>query len=560
MTTIVSLRDSMKFEKDHPGLFDVSLAGMLVVFDKRYYIVFIPKYSTTEFCQGKTMRWGIAWTFDKTVNFPKSLFQQSKKEKPPLIYPIPEDITDVKYDLVCIFQSLKELLKELKINFKELVNTETLKTLDISAKENTWSHQRRKRRGQLRQTDSKPTEKKVARETTSTKDTEQMTSAVVKGELTSTVVTGPRQSTSTIKTENVTSTALKGEITSTKVAGKKDFSKSTVQTKSLVTGEVTSDIPTCTSNSSSLQQANSTPCENCNEESVKNSESTCTCDSSKKEEHVNECTSKIDSECNDTTFSKMCTEDDENDVLNKKVLGTTSKKRKRSINDKTGIDEDQHNKHAKLDPLDQKQKDHSVSEKVSESCNSENLVLPVKSCDSEESSLNTVYEDTCKDELFLLHCFLRVKVVSGKINLEMEWIDGEQKDSMQQVMQFFKNKFSTSYIQHEYLREICWIHDKNMTRKKRNNRTTITTMFNVSKNDSDPPIKSVGPLYCVSNSGNLQRDLPSLQCKRKQTLQLENVIWYERINISEDILILPNVYEKRLMHIDLRLSNGGLKP
>ncbi|ESO91743.1 hypothetical protein LOTGIDRAFT_121844 [Lottia gigantea] len=32
----------------------------------------IKNRSTTEFCQGKTMRWGVAWSFDETVQFPVS--------------------------------------------------------------------------------------------------------------------------------------------------------------------------------------------------------------------------------------------------------------------------------------------------------------------------------------------------------------------------------------------------------------------------------------------------------------------------------------------------------
>lgn len=30
------------------------------------------RHITTEFCQGKTMRWAVAWTFDETFQFPSS--------------------------------------------------------------------------------------------------------------------------------------------------------------------------------------------------------------------------------------------------------------------------------------------------------------------------------------------------------------------------------------------------------------------------------------------------------------------------------------------------------
>ena len=31
------------------------------------------RHVNTEFCQGNTMRWAIAWTFDGTFNFPKQI-------------------------------------------------------------------------------------------------------------------------------------------------------------------------------------------------------------------------------------------------------------------------------------------------------------------------------------------------------------------------------------------------------------------------------------------------------------------------------------------------------
>jgi len=34
----------------------------------------ITNIGTTEFCQGKTMRWGLAWTFDPNITFPVGLF------------------------------------------------------------------------------------------------------------------------------------------------------------------------------------------------------------------------------------------------------------------------------------------------------------------------------------------------------------------------------------------------------------------------------------------------------------------------------------------------------
>lgn len=33
----------------------------------------IASMSTTEFCQGRTMRWAVAWSFDNSITYPVSM-------------------------------------------------------------------------------------------------------------------------------------------------------------------------------------------------------------------------------------------------------------------------------------------------------------------------------------------------------------------------------------------------------------------------------------------------------------------------------------------------------
>ncbi|XP_053376165.1 RNA N6-adenosine-methyltransferase mettl16-like [Mercenaria mercenaria] len=110
----------------------------------------VPKYASTEFCQGKTMRWGIAWTFDETVEFPKSSFKEQKNIKPPLHLEIPRSSAEVVGDYTVPTHSwfLIKQLEELKIHFYTKHNGKFYACFIIQAKENTWSHQRRKRRQQ----------------------------------------------------------------------------------------------------------------------------------------------------------------------------------------------------------------------------------------------------------------------------------------------------------------------------------------------------------------------------------------------------------------------------
>ncbi|KAK3589134.1 hypothetical protein CHS0354_017101 [Potamilus streckersoni] len=112
----------------------------------------VPKYSTTEFCQGKTMRWGLAWTFDETVEFPKSLFQEAKKEKPPMTFNLPTMFPEnIEYMIPPIAKFFKKHFEELKIEYKEQRCNRGVAMYTLIAKENSWSNQRRKRREKQRQ-------------------------------------------------------------------------------------------------------------------------------------------------------------------------------------------------------------------------------------------------------------------------------------------------------------------------------------------------------------------------------------------------------------------------
>ncbi|GBM64651.1 U6 small nuclear RNA (adenine-(43)-N(6))-methyltransferase [Araneus ventricosus] len=68
-------------------------------------------YTKTEFCQGNTIRWGIAWTFLKDVNFEKierPKPKKPKKAKPPLVHSISRKLKD------CNILTLQEILESIK--------------------------------------------------------------------------------------------------------------------------------------------------------------------------------------------------------------------------------------------------------------------------------------------------------------------------------------------------------------------------------------------------------------------------------------------------------------
>ena len=105
----------------------------------------ISSYSTTEFCQGNKMRWGLAWTFLEDVKIEKTSLrlEHGLKKQKTLILKIDKshvpDIRKLMGNVVDIFKSLY---------FQVETNISTEKSMEFSIKSNcnTWSHQRRKKR------------------------------------------------------------------------------------------------------------------------------------------------------------------------------------------------------------------------------------------------------------------------------------------------------------------------------------------------------------------------------------------------------------------------------
>ena len=70
----------------------------------------------TEFCQGHTTRWGLAWTFIPDINLETIPRNKKKKKKPPMKFmvPIPED--PLLYTVSVITNKLKQLFSNLEVS------------------------------------------------------------------------------------------------------------------------------------------------------------------------------------------------------------------------------------------------------------------------------------------------------------------------------------------------------------------------------------------------------------------------------------------------------------
>lgn len=113
----------------------------------------VKSFKQTEFCQGHTTRWGLAWTFCNynLKKMPDVAFDAVQKERA-VAKPFRWEIPVVKgQSLVGTSIKVTNILRTLNIVFLNVksVKCGTILTY-IKSKHNTWSHQRRKRREQQR--------------------------------------------------------------------------------------------------------------------------------------------------------------------------------------------------------------------------------------------------------------------------------------------------------------------------------------------------------------------------------------------------------------------------
>ncbi|XP_050351208.1 U6 small nuclear RNA (adenine-(43)-N(6))-methyltransferase isoform X2 [Nymphalis io] len=104
------------------------------------------EHTTTEFCQGRVTRWGLAWTY-KDYHLSKLVVPKhiSRKKNVPLIIILP-DLPEPENDINSCLEKIKVMLIDLKITFKVINKRRNEISLSIIAYNNTWSNQRRKRR------------------------------------------------------------------------------------------------------------------------------------------------------------------------------------------------------------------------------------------------------------------------------------------------------------------------------------------------------------------------------------------------------------------------------
>ncbi|MEE6468783.1 hypothetical protein FKM82_008379 [Ascaphus truei] len=125
----------------------------------------VPKVAHTEFYQGRTMRWALAWSFYDVVVIPSPPCKRRKLEKTrkPMVFTVLESTVkmlaaksflgdaQVPEDISVVTHCIKKILSDLKVQHKSVPSGKEEESLFLTAIENSWVHTRRKKRDRMRQ-------------------------------------------------------------------------------------------------------------------------------------------------------------------------------------------------------------------------------------------------------------------------------------------------------------------------------------------------------------------------------------------------------------------------
>lgn len=125
----------------------------------------VPKVTFTEFCQGRTMRWALAWSFYDDVTVPSPPSKRRKLEKPrkPITFVVLESVmkelslkasslgSEIVEGIVVVTTWIEKILTDLKVQHKRVPCGKEEVSLFLTAIENSWIHLRRKKRERVRQ-------------------------------------------------------------------------------------------------------------------------------------------------------------------------------------------------------------------------------------------------------------------------------------------------------------------------------------------------------------------------------------------------------------------------
>uniref|UniRef100_A0A2P2HZU5 U6 snRNA m(6)A methyltransferase n=1 Tax=Hirondellea gigas TaxID=1518452 RepID=A0A2P2HZU5_9CRUS len=110
-----------------------------------------PLHSTvTEFCQGRTMRWGVAWSWSTSAPLSRVLSKKQSSTVKPLILAWPRASCLPVYTVTAAWEAITGWLVELKLKPKVFKSSKYFVGAYLKAYKATWQNQRQRRREEKR--------------------------------------------------------------------------------------------------------------------------------------------------------------------------------------------------------------------------------------------------------------------------------------------------------------------------------------------------------------------------------------------------------------------------
>lgn len=124
----------------------------------------IPKvqFTFTEFCQGKTMRWGVAWTFSDDVKLSDTSPLKQKKQQEKKKKPMSFEITSHR-DVEAALKTITEWLDAIDCEVSVQKSEENEVYAKVKTFQTNWKNQRRKRREEERKADEESNDEPAAK-------------------------------------------------------------------------------------------------------------------------------------------------------------------------------------------------------------------------------------------------------------------------------------------------------------------------------------------------------------------------------------------------------------
>jgi len=140
--------------KDRIKIFTVLLGHKSSVnqVKKILYSSSVKHITVTQFCQGKTMRWGVAWTYFSDISIDQVKGTKVKATPKPfsLVIEKSELTSNEEINALICFHKVKRWLEETGVSVQSRKETKYLCSARLTAKNKCWQKQRRKRRENLR--------------------------------------------------------------------------------------------------------------------------------------------------------------------------------------------------------------------------------------------------------------------------------------------------------------------------------------------------------------------------------------------------------------------------